>query len=452
MHLRPILRAWSVAPLVRDQVVVAVLYFGAAQLAFSVAVIHGFACPVWPPAAIGFIAVLWRGRRLLPGLALGVLAANATRPVPAIAIAIALVGNVIEPFVAVWLLRRLRGSAELVRVRDVGIFVIAVLGGAVVSAAGGLSGLLASGLLETDEVPITAAIWVLGNITGAICAAPLVLVPRRPRHAGRIETLVAAMAAVGVGPLAVGVASTGEQYMIFPVLIWAGLRLGPRGAAATTLLLSGLTVAFAARGEGPFVRPDAADTLLTAQGFILVTALTTLLLAAITEDRRRAGTDLAASEDAKRDLAEEQAALRRVATAVAAGPTRRRSSRWSRPRSPISPARSRATWFGISTSTTSRSSVTGACSRSRRCSAYASKRPGAAPSSGRGEPVCPRGSTSAARRPGRWGPSCSASRHRSWSTADHGARSSSRRALGRICAPISSHASGASPSWSRWRS
>jgi diguanylate cyclase (GGDEF)-like protein/putative nucleotidyltransferase with HDIG domain len=83
------------------------------------------------------------------------------------------------------------------------------------------------------------------------------------------------------------------------------------------MVLSAITVASAARGIGPFVKDTPTDSLLSAQGFIIVTALTTLLLAAITEDRRRAGAALRRSEDAKRALAAEQAALRRVAEEAA---------------------------------------------------------------------------------------------------------------------------------------
>ena len=45
-------------------------------------------------------------------------------------------------------------------------------------------------------------------------------------------------------------------YIVFPLLIWAALRFGPRGASLSLLLVSGLTVLNTAHNTGPFVRVD----------------------------------------------------------------------------------------------------------------------------------------------------------------------------------------------------
>ena len=71
--------------------------------------------------------------------------------------------------------------------------------------------------------------------------------------------------------------------------------------------------------DGPFLRGSITDSLLATQLFIAVSALTSLVLAAETAERTRTGEALAASEASQRALADEQAALRRVATLVASG-------------------------------------------------------------------------------------------------------------------------------------
>jgi signal transduction histidine kinase len=106
-------------------------------------------------------------------------------------------------------------------------------------------------------------------------------------------------------------------YIVFPVLLWAALRFGPRGAATATLVVCSITIWNTTQGEGPFVRESLTDSLLATQLFIAVSALTSLLLAAVTAERERAAWALAATEAAQRALAGEQAALRRVATLVA---------------------------------------------------------------------------------------------------------------------------------------
>jgi signal transduction histidine kinase len=99
-------------------------------------------------------------------------------------------------------------------------------------------------------------------------------------------------------------------YVVFPALIWAALRFGPTGAATAVAVASILTVWNTAQGSGPFVRASIAHSLLATQLFVVVAAVTSLVLAAVTAER-------SASERAQRQLAAEQAALRRIATLVA---------------------------------------------------------------------------------------------------------------------------------------
>ena len=108
-------------------------------------------------------------------------------------------------------------------------------------------------------------------------------------------------------------------YVVFPVLLWAAVRFGPRGAATAVFVVCSITVWNTAQNDGPFLRDSITDSLLATQLFIAVSALTSLVLAAETAERARATSALAASEASQRALADEQAALRRVATLVASG-------------------------------------------------------------------------------------------------------------------------------------
>jgi signal transduction histidine kinase len=107
-------------------------------------------------------------------------------------------------------------------------------------------------------------------------------------------------------------------YIVFPVLLWAALRLGPRGAATAIVVVCSITVWNTAQEDGPFVRDSITDSLLATQLFIATAALTSLFLAAMTAERTQAARALSVSEAAQRELADEQAALRRIATLVAA--------------------------------------------------------------------------------------------------------------------------------------
>ena len=73
-------------------------------------------------------------------------------------------------------------------------------------------------------------------------------------------------------------------YVVFPALIWAALRFGPRGAATALVVVSGLTVWNTAHNAGPFVRESITDSLLSSQLFLAAAALTSLVLAAVTAE------------------------------------------------------------------------------------------------------------------------------------------------------------------------
>jgi signal transduction histidine kinase len=77
-------------------------------------------------------------------------------------------------------------------------------------------------------------------------------------------------------------------YIVFPLLIWAALRAGPRGATAAVALVTTLTIYNTAHHDGPFVRATITQSLLATQLFVLAAALTSLVLGAVTEERRGA--------------------------------------------------------------------------------------------------------------------------------------------------------------------
>jgi signal transduction histidine kinase len=85
------------------------------------------------------------------------------------------------------------------------------------------------------------------------------------------------------------------MYVVFPLLIWAALRFGPRGATLAVAIAVGFTVWNASNNVGPFVFDEISHMVIDTQLFIGVAALTTLLLAAVVAERERFGEGLRAS-------------------------------------------------------------------------------------------------------------------------------------------------------------
>src|SRR6202795_1011713 len=93
--------------------VVAGLYFLAAKLGLSLAVLNASVSPVWPPTGVAIALVLWLGYRAAPGVLLGALLANYLLTDVSLATAAGIsIGNMLEATTAVYLARRFVGSGS----------------------------------------------------------------------------------------------------------------------------------------------------------------------------------------------------------------------------------------------------------------------------------------------------------------------------------------------------
>ena len=301
--------------------VVALAYYGAGRIGLELAYLNGAVAALWPPAGLGLAVLFLYGVRLWPAIVIGdLLLSDYSTPLGTVLAQT--LGNTVAVVVAALLLRRLTGGrAGLDRVADVLALVACAVVAAVVSAAFGPVSLLLGDVISADELGQVFRTWTLGDAAGVLVVAPVVLTwagagLRAIQRRELVEGTVVLAVLVALAELT---PQRDVPYIVFPVLLWAAVRLGPRGAATAVLVVCSITVWNTAQNDGPFVRDSITDSLLATQLFIAVSALTSLVLAAETAERTRAGAALAASEASQRALADEQAALRRVATLVASG-------------------------------------------------------------------------------------------------------------------------------------
>ncbi|HEX6109320.1 MAG TPA: HAMP domain-containing sensor histidine kinase [Ktedonobacteraceae bacterium] len=73
---------------------------------------------------------------------------------------------------------------------------------------------------------------------------------------------------------------------MFPPLIWASLRFGPRGAISAIFALSILAIVGTIRSLGPFSIGRLSENLLLLQSFMEIIAITSMILAAVMAERR----------------------------------------------------------------------------------------------------------------------------------------------------------------------
>jgi PAS domain S-box-containing protein len=285
------------------------VYYVAAKIGLRLAYLHGSVTALWPPVGVGIAALVLYGTRLWPGIVIGdLLVADFSSP-PGTVLG-QTVGNTLEVVVAAVLLRRLVGGRTgLERVGDVFALVAAAAVGTLISASFGSTSLRLGDVIATHEYAEVWRTWWLSDFTGALVVTPLILTwaTRGARGLARWDLAEGAAMLTTLVLLAELPSQRDVPYVVFPVLIWAALRFGPRGAATALVLVSSLTVWNTAHNAGPFVRESITDSLLSSQLFLATAALTSLVLAAVTAERTRADEALRANEERLRSVVQSMA-------------------------------------------------------------------------------------------------------------------------------------------------
>ena len=298
-HEKPIWRYGWVSYLVRAGLL-ATVYFCAAKLGLTMAFLAEQVTTVWPPTGIALAALLFFGYRAWPGIALGAFLANATTNAPLATAAGIALGNTLEALAGAWMVRRLvRFDPALGRVKEVlGLVVLAAGLSTMVSATIGVTSLCWGGVEPWAAYPEMWSVWWLGDATGCLVVAPLLLtgagwrrLARRPRRlaevGGLLLALVTVSLAVFAGP-AVPFSDPGLAYALFPFIIWAALRFGQPATTLATFVASAIAIWGTGHGYGPFVASTIHESLILLQVFMGVVATTGLVLAAVTAERTHA--------------------------------------------------------------------------------------------------------------------------------------------------------------------
>ena len=280
----------------------AVTYFGAAKVGFVAAVAHGVVSSAWPPTGIALAALLLWGVRLWPGIAIGAVLVNAVSGVPwAAALGMGL-GNTLEAVLGAIALQRIAHfRPSLARLQDVlALVFLPALFATAVSATIGVGSLWSSGGIDTAAAGRLWYVWWSGDAIGALVIAPVILTwvasPRARESPLRWLEGMAVVLFLVVATTLLFRSRFSYVYAIFPFVMWAALRFGPRGAATATLVVTSLAVWYTLAGQGPFVASTPTHNLALLQTFVGLVAVTGLVLAAVVTERDAAAQALGESE------------------------------------------------------------------------------------------------------------------------------------------------------------
>lgn len=281
-------------------VAIAVVYHLMARVGLSMAYVQINTSPVWPPTGIAVASLILLGYGVWPGISIGVLFGSLiTGADLGIAIGMAL-GNTLEALACAYLLRRVFAfRSSLDRVRDVGALVGVSLFGASIGAFIGTLTLLVFGRIDQAAYWSVWSTWWVGDLLGALVVAPALMVwlssPKLVLNIRRAVEGALALSILGVltwyvfaGKPPEGILHQALIYVILPFTVWTALRLGQRGAALGTLIVSGIATWGTVQGLGPFQVESMNDSLVLLQTFVGAVSLTALVLASASLERAKA--------------------------------------------------------------------------------------------------------------------------------------------------------------------
>jgi PAS domain S-box-containing protein len=268
----------------------AAIYFAAGQLGLSLAFLHRSASAVWPPTGIALAACLLVGPSVWPAILLGAFLVNLAvngGVVPSLLIAC---GNTLEMLAAGWMVRKFAGGARVFdRTGTLLIYVAATALAAAIAATVGLLALVIGHLATSASPQMIWLTWWTGDLSGALLVTPAIVAWARFQWAGRFDRwLEASMVVAGLlvsgyfvfGPSSAGVRGYPLMFVVLPIQFWAALRFGIRGSTLAMLVTSVIAITGTLEGHGPFARSSVNESLLLLQGYLGVTIVVMLALAA----------------------------------------------------------------------------------------------------------------------------------------------------------------------------
>ncbi len=310
------------------------LLFGAAYyllglVSYRATLVPGeFVAAWWAPSGLALAFLIRADRRQLPwylgAIALAATAVNLPQPIGLGAFVYRPIADIVEPLASAVILRRMFGSQmRLASLREVagfglvGAMVGPVMGAGTVAVGGALLG------TPEGTGPVGfGLVWWGSAVLGTMLFAPVLLTwrtPRElaePRRAAEAAGLTAALAALAMAALALGVDNPMAVVLSvasFPLLAWAAVRFGATGASRAAVALSIFSLS-------PYLDSDVPPSLwqaIAVQGIYALAALTALTLSALTGEasrqRKKAQAQAARAEDS---LALLESALRNAPFAV----------------------------------------------------------------------------------------------------------------------------------------
>ena len=307
-------KSWSAVLLVG----IAAVYFVAGKVGLDFfGLLNPSASAVWPPTGVAIASLLLFGYRAAGAVFVGAFLVNYTTAGGVLASLGIAGGNTLEGVVAAYLVTRFaHGAAAFDRAADLAKYAaLAAVASTMVSATIGVGVLMLAGLAAPATAGGVWLTWWLGDASGAILIAPLLVLWFRDRtftFSGTRGAEAALLAATAIGAtVVIFFQDYPVLFLCTPFLVWAAFRFRGREVVTTAACMSGIATWATVTGHGQFVMATPNQSLLVLQSFTAAVTLMALMMSALVQER------LALLERERAALAEAEAALRSSDTFLA---------------------------------------------------------------------------------------------------------------------------------------
>lgn len=293
------------------------VYFLAGKFGLTLAFVNESVTPVWPPTGIAIATLLVFGRSFWPSIFIGAFLVNVITTHAIIHSLVVAVGNTMEGLLGAYLANRFaRGARAFDNPWDIVKFTaLAGFLATMASATVGVTSLAWHGLIDWANYFPTWLTWWLGDASGAVIVAPLLILWHERRWLRRTYQETFEFGLVLFSSITVGIILFGgvfhEQikdyplgYLCFPFLVWAAYRLGAFETAVCVLVVSLIATKGTVQGFGSFVRESPNESLLLLQTFMDFVSVMALSFAAIVTRNKKIEQELLAKERRFRRLIE----------------------------------------------------------------------------------------------------------------------------------------------------
>lgn len=288
-----------------------VAYMLGCGFAEALRIVPGISVSIWPPGGV-FIATLllapfyswpwW----MLAGCLAEMLAQLVWFHSPLPAGFLIYVGNALGAAVGATLLIKICGRpVRLETLRDVLSFVALGAGVAPLVSATVGSAILAWFSIQSQSFTAVWPMFWIGDATGILLVAPLALVliqhwrtTTKLSVAQWLEAGILGLVFLGVAALSLSSHYLPFAYIIMPPLLWAAVRFEFKGVAVALSLLALITMALTLSGASQFVTDPQSqrEKQVMLQLFLVISALSALIVAAISRQHQHALTALRENE------------------------------------------------------------------------------------------------------------------------------------------------------------